>query len=154
PFGRQVWLNSFGSDVGTQTLDFGGTYTLLIEGYITDTTPVTYGFNVQKVTNTTLALKRSVEVFAENFDSSDISDWTVRANTAGAGVEAIVDGTHNGTSALGSYYDAPPANGSNLFAESSRVFTSTNATNVHVTLEASSVPSDNTTIISYYVKLD
>ena len=41
PFGHQVWFNSSG-DVDTQELPFTGTYTLLVEGYIfNSSTPIT-----------------------------------------------------------------------------------------------------------------
>ncbi|MEH2565659.1 CARDB domain-containing protein [Bradyrhizobium sp. AZCC 2289] len=62
PYGRQVWYNSAFSDVPTQALPFDGTYTLLIEGGISVTTPVTYSFNAQKVTNTTAALTLGTQV--------------------------------------------------------------------------------------------
>jgi hypothetical protein len=55
PFGQQVWWNGFGS-VPTQALPSTGTYTLLVEGYTSNTSPVSYSFNAQKVTNTTAAL--------------------------------------------------------------------------------------------------
>ena len=52
------------SDVDTQTLSFTGTYTLLVEGYIfnSSATPINYGFNVQKVTDTTAALALGAQV--------------------------------------------------------------------------------------------
>src|SRR4030095_4835752 len=53
PYGQQVWTNSSFGDVDPQTLGFTGTYTLLVEGYILNTSPVNYSFNVQKVTDTT-----------------------------------------------------------------------------------------------------
>jgi hypothetical protein len=65
PYGRQVWSNWFGTPYngnGTQTLASTGTYTLLVEGYITNTSPVSYSFNAQKVTNTTTALTLGSQV--------------------------------------------------------------------------------------------
>jgi hypothetical protein len=56
PFNRAVWSTSLGSDVGTTALPSAGTYTLLIEGGIGNTQPISYGFNVQPVTNTTAPL--------------------------------------------------------------------------------------------------
>ena len=61
PYGQQVWYNSF-DDVATQTLTVTGAYTLLIEGAIGNTSPIGYGFNVQKVTNTTAALTMGAQV--------------------------------------------------------------------------------------------
>ena len=61
PYGQQVWYNSF-ADVTTQTLTVTGAYTLLIEGAIGNTSPIGYGFNVQKVTNTTAALTLGAQV--------------------------------------------------------------------------------------------
>ena len=61
PYGQQVWYNSF-ADVTTQTLTVTGAYTLLIEGAVGNTGPVGYGFNVQKVTNTTAALTLGAQV--------------------------------------------------------------------------------------------
>src|SRR4030095_2917986 len=62
PYGRQVWFNGFG-DVDTQALAFTGTYTLLIEGSIFNSSaPSNYSFNVQKVTDTTAALTLGTQV--------------------------------------------------------------------------------------------
>ncbi|WP_245490441.1 hypothetical protein, partial [Mesorhizobium sp. M7A.F.Ca.US.011.01.1.1] len=55
PFGRQVWVNGFG-DQDVQALAFTGSYTLAIEGYVYNTAPASFGFAVQKVTDTTAAL--------------------------------------------------------------------------------------------------
>ena len=55
PYGHQVWSQNF-SDVATLALPLSGTYTLLVEGSVSNTAPVTYSFNAQKVTNTTAAL--------------------------------------------------------------------------------------------------
>src|SRR5262249_42892231 len=52
PSGQQVWFSSLNSDVGVQSLTAAGTYTLLVEGYIGNTSPVSYGFNVQPVQDT------------------------------------------------------------------------------------------------------
>src|SRR5262249_12997733 len=54
-------FNSF-NDVPTQKLASAGTYTLLVEGYSFNTSPVNYSFNVQKVTNTTAALTLGSQV--------------------------------------------------------------------------------------------
>jgi len=43
-------------------LPSGGTYTLVVEGYVGNTTPVSYSFNAQKVTNTTAALTLGTQV--------------------------------------------------------------------------------------------
>ena len=56
PTGQQVWFDDGFSSVGTQALASTGTYTLLVEGYVYNTSPVSYSFNTQKVTNTTAAL--------------------------------------------------------------------------------------------------
>src|SRR5258708_34603004 len=61
PYGQQVWFNYF-SDVARQPLALTGTYTLLVEGYLFNTTPVTYSFNAQKVTNTTASLTLGSQV--------------------------------------------------------------------------------------------
>lgn len=62
PFERTVWSNYLGSDVQTQSLQFAGTYSLLIEGGINNTSPISYGFNVQPVTNTTAPLTLGAQV--------------------------------------------------------------------------------------------
>jgi hypothetical protein len=62
PYGQQVWANSFGSSVGTQPLASTGTYTLLVEGYVFNTTPVSYSFNAQNVINTKAALPLGTQV--------------------------------------------------------------------------------------------
>jgi hypothetical protein len=54
-YGRQVWAQGY-SSVPTQVLSVGGKYTLLIEGYVSNSSPVNYSFNAQSVTNTTAAL--------------------------------------------------------------------------------------------------
>src|SRR6476619_1872426 len=56
PFGQQVWQTALTSDRDTEALAFTGTYTLLVEGYVGNTAPFDYSFNVQKVTDTTAAL--------------------------------------------------------------------------------------------------
>src|SRR5262249_1433759 len=61
PYGQQAWFNSF-SDVATQALTSTGTYTLLVEGRIFNTSPVDYSFNAQKVTNTAAALTLGSQV--------------------------------------------------------------------------------------------
>ncbi len=55
PLGRQVFLNSF-NNIETFAVSLTGTYTLTIEGQYTNTSPINYSFNVQKVTDTTAAL--------------------------------------------------------------------------------------------------
>ncbi|RVA64412.1 hypothetical protein EN914_37245, partial [Mesorhizobium sp. M7A.F.Ca.CA.001.08.2.1] len=55
PFGRQVLFNGFG-DVDVQALAFTGTYTLAIEGSVSNASPVDFSFAVQKVEDTTAAL--------------------------------------------------------------------------------------------------
>ena len=55
PYGRVQWGQSF-TDVATQVMPFTGRYSLLVEGAITNTSAITYTFNVQKITNTTAAL--------------------------------------------------------------------------------------------------
>src|SRR5262249_10779327 len=61
PYGQQVWQNGF-SSVGTQALPSSGTFTLLVEGYISNASPINYSFNVQKVTNTTASLRLDNQV--------------------------------------------------------------------------------------------
>jgi hypothetical protein len=51
PYNNVVFNQSFAPGVGTNTLPAGGTYTLLIEGYIGDTGLGSYGFNVTPVGN-------------------------------------------------------------------------------------------------------
>ncbi|MER9397477.1 LEPR-XLL domain-containing protein [Mesorhizobium sp. M0615] len=55
PFGRQVWYNGYG-DRDVETLAFSGSYTLAIEGYVSNASPVDFSFAVQKVQDTTAAL--------------------------------------------------------------------------------------------------
>ncbi|WP_032925208.1 hypothetical protein, partial [Mesorhizobium sp. LNHC229A00] len=55
PFGKQVWVNGF-ADQDVQTLAFSGTYTLSIEGYVYNASPVDFSFAVQKVEDTTAPL--------------------------------------------------------------------------------------------------
>jgi ELWxxDGT repeat protein len=51
PYGGVVFSQYLSSDAGTQTLVAAGTYTLLLEGYIGDTTTGSYTFNVQPMGN-------------------------------------------------------------------------------------------------------
>ena len=52
PYGQVVFDTSYmGSDIGPITLALTGTYTLLVEGYISITGATNYSFNVQKVTD-------------------------------------------------------------------------------------------------------
>ncbi len=56
PFGRQHFYSGF-DDVDVQTLGYTGAYTIIVEGYVGNgASPITYGFNVQKVTNTSAAI--------------------------------------------------------------------------------------------------
>ncbi|WP_032908246.1 hypothetical protein, partial [Mesorhizobium sp. LNHC252B00] len=55
PFGKQVWFNSF-VDQDVETLAFNGTYTLAVEGYVSNTSPVDFTFGIQKVEDTTAPL--------------------------------------------------------------------------------------------------
>jgi hypothetical protein len=61
PNGNQVWFASF-ADVSTQVLGFTGTYTLLVEGDIGNTSPVNYSFNVLDLTSTTVPLTLGAQV--------------------------------------------------------------------------------------------
>jgi hypothetical protein len=54
PYGQQVWFQGF-STVASSVLALTGTYTLLVEGYVFNTSPVNYSFNyqaIQSLTNT------------------------------------------------------------------------------------------------------
>jgi hypothetical protein len=63
PYGRQLFYNYFGNQYsGPLTMPSTGTYTLLFEGYIGNTSPVNYTFNVVKDTNTTTALTLGSQV--------------------------------------------------------------------------------------------
>jgi hypothetical protein len=62
PFERTVWSTNLGSDVQTQSLQFAGTYTLLIEGGVGNTSSTSYGFNVQPVTSPTTTLTLGTQV--------------------------------------------------------------------------------------------
>src|SRR5262249_13730309 len=62
PFGRQVWQTSLPGDAETTELGLSGTYTLLIEGAVSNSAPTTYTFNLQKVENTTAALVVGAQV--------------------------------------------------------------------------------------------
>jgi hypothetical protein len=55
PYGQLVWVRTF-SDVAATTLPSTGTYTLLVEGYVANTSSISYSFNAQKLTNPTAAL--------------------------------------------------------------------------------------------------
>ena len=58
-----------------------GTYTLLVEGYIVNTSPVNYSFNVQNITNTTAALTLGSQVngaITQPGSSSTLSTWPTR----------------------------------------------------------------------------
>ncbi len=48
PYGNVVWGAPFTSDQGTLSLSQGGTYTLLVEGAVSNTGTGTYRFNVQR----------------------------------------------------------------------------------------------------------
>src|SRR5262249_923029 len=62
PYGGQgAFDSSFKSDT-TKLLPVAGPYTVVIEGGISATSPVTYSFNAQKVTNTTAALTLGSQV--------------------------------------------------------------------------------------------
>ncbi|RVA62770.1 LEPR-XLL domain-containing protein, partial [Mesorhizobium sp. M7A.F.Ca.CA.001.08.1.1] len=57
PFDRTVWSNWFqNGDVDVQALAFSGSYTLAIEGDVSNASPVDFSFAVQKVEDTTAAL--------------------------------------------------------------------------------------------------
>jgi subtilase family serine protease len=56
PFGDQVFATNIGTDIEPPVLTKPGTYTLLLEGRRTQTTPISYQFNVQKVVDENAAL--------------------------------------------------------------------------------------------------
>jgi hypothetical protein len=56
PYGNVLSDNALGIDGGRLTLTASGTYTVLIEGNITDTGTLNYSFNVFPITDTTQAL--------------------------------------------------------------------------------------------------
>src|SRR5262249_15946790 len=61
--GQQVWSNSFYlGDVDTPALGLTGTYTLLVEGSVSNGGTIAYSFNAQKVTDTTAALSLGQQV--------------------------------------------------------------------------------------------
>ena len=58
PFGRNVWgPTSMGGDVGETLMQYDGAYTLLIEGRVSNGTPMDYRFNVVPVVETTVPVE-------------------------------------------------------------------------------------------------
>ena len=56
PYGNLVFTSNLGSEPGRLTLASGGTYTLLVEGAVSDTVAVGYSFNVAPITDSTQPL--------------------------------------------------------------------------------------------------
>jgi RHS repeat-associated protein len=56
PYGNSLFRLGLGGDAGRLMLGVTGTYTLLVEGFISDTGTVNYSFNVAPITDTTQAL--------------------------------------------------------------------------------------------------
>jgi hypothetical protein len=56
PYGNLVWTSSPTSDKNTPSLPSTGKYTLAIESSLSDTTPASYSFVVQRVTNQTVPI--------------------------------------------------------------------------------------------------
>ena len=83
PFGHQVWYQQNGADVATQALAFTGTYTLLIEGSVSNSSTVNYSFNAQKVTNTTAALTLGSQVSGSITQAGQQSSYTFSLANAG-----------------------------------------------------------------------
>lgn len=56
PFGRVMFRAAITNDAGRQDLPVSGTYTVIAEGALSDTTPVDYSFNVVPITDVTQPL--------------------------------------------------------------------------------------------------
>ena len=56
PYGDTLFNNFLSTDAGPLTLTAGGTYTLLVEGFISDSGTASYSFNVASVADATQAL--------------------------------------------------------------------------------------------------
>ena len=82
PHGRQVWFSGSG-DVDVQTLALTGTYTLAIEGYVVNTSPVDYGFTVQKVADTSAALALGTQVDGAIAQAGQQNRYTFSLASAG-----------------------------------------------------------------------
>ena len=63
PYGHDVWRTGLGSDMEGEPLYSWRNLSLLVEGYISDTAPVTYGFTLHRVTdgNTPMAIGARTE---------------------------------------------------------------------------------------------
>jgi hypothetical protein len=73
PYGRQYLFGSF-SDIDVTALAYTGTYTLMVEGYVSNTSPVNYSFNVQNVANTTQPLTLGAQV-SDAIDHTGQQNW-------------------------------------------------------------------------------
>jgi RHS repeat-associated protein len=82
PYGKVLFSTFLSIDVARMTLSAGGTYTLLVEGYIGDTGTVNYSFNVAPITDTTqsLALGSTVSAALAAPEQQDRYTFTLAAN--------------------------------------------------------------------------
>ena len=67
PYGRLVFQTNYDTDAGPVTLAKAGTYTLLFEGRVDETVPVTYQFEATRITDRTTALALG-QTFAGTLD--------------------------------------------------------------------------------------
>jgi hypothetical protein len=74
PYGGQIFGTGFTNDQGNLTLLAGGRYTLLVEGSVTNATPVTYSFNVERRGN--LAAELAIGI-TDEFDGALGADWQI-----------------------------------------------------------------------------
>ena len=83
PYGNILFNSALSTDGGRVTLNATGTYTLLIEGAISDTSPVTYSFNAIPVSDTTQTLALNTAVSAALVSPSQLDQYTfhLSANT-------------------------------------------------------------------------
>lgn len=95
PAGNQLFSTSFTAQ-GARTLALSGTYTLLIEGYVGNTSPATYTFNVQPVATTTQALTLGALVNGSigTAGASNLYTFTLAA-PAGVVLAALSDSINN-----------------------------------------------------------
>jgi len=82
PFGKQVWSQGF-SDRDAETLALSGTYTLAVEGYISNPSPLAFTFAVQKVTDTTAPMTVGSVTNGEISHTGQQNIFTFNLATAG-----------------------------------------------------------------------
>ena len=95
---------------------------------------------------------RAAVLYANDFNSGDVTGWVASSPTSPSGFEISPNGALNGTNAFGVYFDTPP-DGNNFSARATISFNAAAAINVQMSFQARSLLCDICSV-TYLIEID